>query len=384
MKNIIKDYVKDLTAIDYSSVKLTPIPDENVSPNSNFYLVIRSQIVSPIVTPPPQVAAISKNNELIKESRHIKESELLKLAKNESRPYKYIYELVKIYARKNYDETYTNTDFLDDDEIPEIYIIGLGINPINQLTKEAIKIIENSDKVFCVSTMEELKELEKSYGKKFYDLATDSYKEDENRLEAYFHMATKIIENSLYETYTVLALYGHPTIFALPPYLIHRVAKLFNKKVKIVSGISAMDCLFSDLVVDPATNGLLMYEATELLLSRRLILPDVSMLIWQVGTIETSLYNNHENLPSRFKNIKDYLLDFYPSSHPIYAYSSNSIYNQKTTLIVFKLSEIENYASILGSGITLYIPPAYKRTNLNQEIANNLNNKEHLKKITKK
>lgn len=383
MKELIKNYVKDLTPINYSDVEYTEKPSNLDTNNLAPTLFIRSLITAPPPPPPPQIAVIdsafaSKNKSNLKE-----EEMLIEKIKSSKSQYDSIYDLVKLNAAKNFNEFYVNTEIVPDSEEFDIYIIGLGINPEKQLSKEAKEVITDSEKVFCVTTKEELNELEESHGNKFYDLTKESYKKDELRLEAYFHMASKIIEESLVNGKATLALYGHPTVFAFPPYLIHRVAKLLNKKVKIISGVSAMDCLLADLVIDPATNGMLTYEATDLLMTRRMILPDVPLMIWQVGTVETSLYNTLQNTPSRFKKIKEYLLEFYPASQPVFAYFANSIKDQNSLVYTIKLGEIEDYASILGSGITIYIPPAYKRTNIDEEILQNLNDKDHLSRITK-
>ena len=55
-----------------------------------------------------------------------------------------------------------------------------------------------------------------------------------------------------------------------------------------------------------------MYEATDLPLRQRPLQPDVPCLLWQVGTVESSLFGRAANKPGRFTKIRDYLLRFYP------------------------------------------------------------------------
>jgi hypothetical protein len=53
----------------------------------------------------------------------------------------------------------------------------------------------------------------------------------------------------------------------------------------MLPSISAEDCLFADLGVDPAANGFQSYEATDFLMHQRA--PDTSagLVLWQVGAV---------------------------------------------------------------------------------------------------
>src|SRR5882762_1393677 len=110
-----------------------------------------------------------------------------------------------------------------------------------------------------------------------------------------------------------LALYGHPLVYSLPPFIVMAAAEVIGLRTKVMAGISSMDTLFVDLKFDPCTQGLQMYEATDLLLRHRPILPDVPCFIWQIGTVESRLYSETFSKPERFRRIRGYLLRFYPA-----------------------------------------------------------------------
>jgi hypothetical protein len=65
--------------------------------------------------------------------------------------------------------------------------------------------------------------------------------------------------------------YGHPGVFAHPS---HRAITLARQEVyqaKMRPSISAADCLYADLGVDPAVPGCHMYEPTDFLVSDKVV-----------------------------------------------------------------------------------------------------------------
>jgi uncharacterized protein YabN with tetrapyrrole methylase and pyrophosphatase domain len=155
---------------------------------------------------------------------------------------------------------------------------------------------------------------------------------------------------------------------------------LLGLRVKIFPGISAMDCLFIDLKLDPA-RGLQIYEATDILLRRRPLQPDVPCLIWQIGAVESLLYSVATSRPERFSRIKNYLLEYYPSEHQVVAAYSSTFPLIPSLLTQFPLGEIEAYAQELHPGATLYIPPVGTHPIADHELLKELDRVSHLQKI---
>jgi hypothetical protein len=58
----------------------------------------------------------------------------------------------------------------------------------------------------------------------------------------------------------------------------------------MLPAISAEDCLFADLGVDPAVNGCQSFEATDFLLHDRLVDTSSQLVLWQVGVVGDSTY----------------------------------------------------------------------------------------------
>lgn len=81
----------------------------------------------------------------------------------------------------------------------------------------------------------------------------------------------------------VTIYYGHPGIFVYASHRAIRIALKQGLKAKMLPGVSALDCLFADLGVDPSYPGLQVLEATDFLVRNRKVLTDSHLVILQVS-----------------------------------------------------------------------------------------------------
>jgi uncharacterized protein YabN with tetrapyrrole methylase and pyrophosphatase domain len=271
-------------------------------------------------------------------------------------------------------------DVLADDSV-DIYIVGLGILHPNQITREVEAALCRSNEVLFVERSDALESYLATISTKLTDLATAAYQEGADRLEAYDTMAAMVIDAALDHPPVTFALYGHPLIFAYPPFQILQIAPLLNLRVKILPGISALDCLFVDLKLDPAQQGLQIYEATDLLLRRRPLQPDVPCLLWQIGVVETRLYTEGVSRPQRFERIKRYLLEHYPPDHEVVAVYSTKHPLLQSSFVRFALEDIETHADELHQGMTLYIPAVRQRPIADHELLELTGSVLHLREV---
>lgn len=265
--------------------------------------------------------------------------------------------------------------------IAQINIIGIGINGLDQLTRKAEFVLSSVDEVFLVGNGLGVSQFMNTLGVKVTDLALESYVEDEDRMKAYHHMASRIIESAMSGNKVAFALYGHPLVFAYPPFIIKALAECLSLSVNVEPGVSSWDTLFTDLFIDPGASGLLVYEASDVLISRRTFLPDVATLVLQIGSLETGLYSNKPSNSKRFARFVDYILKFYPKSHIVYAVSSANSPMLKSTIFKFRIGDMPDNAERLHAGITLYIPPV-KIAEPDFNLLTEMNSQEHLRSIT--
>jgi hypothetical protein len=82
--------------------------------------------------------------------------------------------------------------------------------------------------------------------------------------------------------------YGHPGVFVSPTHRTINIALKEGYAATMLPGISAEDCLFADLNIDPSHPGCLTYEATDLLVAKRLLIPSSRLILFQVGCVGIS------------------------------------------------------------------------------------------------
>lgn len=263
----------------------------------------------------------------------------------------------------------------------DIYIVGTGIVGVQHITREVDAVLRRSKEVLYVDNSFGICEYLEQVCLQVTNLHPIAYREGRRRIEAYNIMTAKVIEAALDHSPVTFALYGHPLVFASPPFQVLHIAPLFGLRVKVLPGISAMDTLFVDLGLDPSVQGLQMYEATDLLLRQRPLQPDVPCLIWQIGTVESRLYSESMSKPKRFTQIKNYLLKFYPPNHELVAVYSSTYPLVQSVRTVFCIENIESYAECLHQGVTVYIPSVHSRPVADHELYSKMDSTAYLQKI---
>ena len=156
-----------------------------------------------------------------------------------------------------------------------------------------------------------------------------------------------------------LAFYGHPGVFATPAHEAIRRARSEGFAARMLPAVSAEDCLFADLGLDPGASGCQSYDATDLLVHRRQLDPSAASILWQVSIVGNLDYAPAGDL-SRLPRLIEYLEQFYPPDHEVICYAA-SPYPIAEPIIhrvqISKLAEVE-----LPRLSLLYVPPAVGRT----------------------
>lgn len=239
----------------------------------------------------------------------------------------------------------------------DITIAGMGLRAVDQVTRETEAAIRRSREVLYADTGAGTAEYLAERCPKVTSLYAASYGESGNRVHAYHHMAAAVIDAALRNPPVTFLLHGHPLVFVYAPFLVRDMAGLLGLTVEVLPGISSMAALFAELWIDPGVNGIQMYEATDLLLRRRQLQPDVPALIWQVGNLESRLHTAHVSRPERFERFTRYLLQRYPPDHPFTALYGSPHPLVPTTRHTFALRDLPAHAPVLHVGTTLYVPP---------------------------
>ena len=265
----------------------------------------------------------------------------------------------------------------------DVYVAGLGVRNVDQLTQETEQAIRGSQEVLYVDTGIATQELLERWCPRVTPLYLASYVEGGNRVNAYQIMAARVVDAAMRRPPVTFAMHGHPIVGAYAPFLIRDMAGLLGLNVQVLPGVSALDCLFAELTVDPCVLGMQMVEATDLLLRRRPLQPDVPALIWQIGNLETRLHSDRVSRPERFERFTRHLLQFYPADHEVTAVYCSPHPLVPTVKLRFALGAMADHAHKLHAGFTLYVPPSSVGPIQDLELLRLLDSEEHLRRITR-
>lgn len=266
----------------------------------------------------------------------------------------------------------------------KIHIVGTGMAGYSQVTKEVEDTLERSDIVLSLNHQDTALEYVSEIANTV-DLISE-YNENEERKATYRRIADRVLEEAEKpeNERVTFATYGHPMYFVDPARIIIHDAPE-DVDVEVLPGISSIDCLYADIGLDPARNGLQIFDATDVLVREFELNPAVPALLLQIGSIETSLYSTKMSTPGRFSRIKNHLLNFYSGDHEIFLLKTAVYPFSDSEQIKFQIDEFDDewISNKIDSTHTLYIPPAEQKGVENEELLQQLTSTEHLNEITK-
>src|SRR5215216_6610638 len=152
--------------------------------------------------------------------------------------------------------------------IGSLNVVGSGIKAIRQITMEGRMAIEKADKVLYIVTEPASEEWIKQLNSSSESLY-DSYIDGKPRLFAYMKMVERILSYVRKGLDVTAVFYGHPGVFSFPGHEAVRQARLEGFNAQMLPGISAADCMFCDLGIDPGVAGCQYFEATDFLVYGR-------------------------------------------------------------------------------------------------------------------
>lgn len=179
------------------------------------------------------------------------------------------------------------------------------------------------------------------------------YEEGVARRTAYERMVEAILAPVRAGRRVCAAFYGHPGVFVLPSHDAIGRAREEGFAAEMLPGVSAEDCLFADLGVDPAASGWQSYEATRFLERRPAVEPRAALVLWQVGVVG-SADHTAEPVSPRLDGLVGALLTLYPSGHEVVVYEASS-YPGIAPLV--RRVPLDRLASAVTPASTLYVPP---------------------------
>jgi len=237
----------------------------------------------------------------------------------------------------------------------KLVITGFGIKFLSHLTTESKAYISKADKVLYLVNEPLTKEWIKKNTCQHEEL-DNIYFSHEKRVDSYKAITKKIIDELNVYDFVCVVIYGHPSVFAQPGLdaAIKTSAEL-NIETIILPAISAVDCLYADLMVDPGEQGCFSVDATELLLFDKVFDPTCHLVLWQLGMIGNLGLPSEDVSLENLNLLVDKLLESYEPDHVVKLYEAAMYPGMEPTISTFSLKDLSEQR--INNISTLYVPP---------------------------
>jgi uncharacterized protein YabN with tetrapyrrole methylase and pyrophosphatase domain len=181
------------------------------------------------------------------------------------------------------------------------------------------------------------------------------YRTNKRRERTYREMSDRILECVREGLRVCAVFYGHPGVFVTPSHDAIRRAREEGFAARMLPGVSAEDCLFADLGVDPATRGCQTFEATDFLARLVDFDPHAGLVIWQVGVLGRSEYQPYKYELTWVPNLLARLIEVYGEDHRVAVYEAAQFIVCDPYIEWVALGSLTEAS--LGRNVTLYCPP---------------------------
>lgn len=179
------------------------------------------------------------------------------------------------------------------------------------------------------------------------------YAEGGHRREAYARMVEEMLTPVRAGKRVCAAFYGHPGVFVWPSHEAIEQARGEGFEARMLPGVSAEDCLFADLGVDPATAGCQSYEATRFLEGRPAVERRAALVLWQIGVVGSAEHTAEPRAPL-LGALVDALREIYPDDHEVVVYEASPFAGVAPLVRPVPLAAL---GAAVTPASTLYVPP---------------------------
>lgn len=204
--------------------------------------------------------------------------------------------------------------------------VGVGIRAPAQTTFEVASRIAQADRVFTLVT----DPLSTYWIYTLNDKAESLfhlYGAGKDRMQTYSEIVELLLTAVRQELRVCVVAYGHPGVAAYPFHEAVRRARAEGYEAEMLAGVSAEDCLFAELGIDPVAVGCRSYEASDFLLRRRGIDPASYLILWQVGVIAERGHRDESAVWNRegLAVLTQILLEGYAPEHEVIVYEASRL-----------------------------------------------------------
>lgn len=241
-----------------------------------------------------------------------------------------------------------------------LVVVGTGLRTTGHMTVEAIAWIKRADRVLYVVSDPVAEDMLEALNPNLISLQ-DLYSTETKRIDTYNAMIERILAEVRAGHNVCAVFYGHPGVFVYPSHKAIEQARAEGFPAVMLPGVSAEDCLFADIGIDPAETGCSSYEATDWLFHNRPTDPASAMVLWQIGILGNEGYSpgGHYSTPLMPLLVAK-LARHYPLGHRVAAYEAAIQFGCTPNIHWTPIAGLPQ--APLSAATTLYVPPAAATT----------------------
>lgn len=241
-------------------------------------------------------------------------------------------------------------------KIGSFVCVGPGMMLGAHITPRSRSEIEQADVVFCLVS-DAVVELWLHEMRPDMRSLQPYYAEGKRRTDSYREMIDAMLTVVRAGQRVCGVFYGHPGVFAQVPHHAIAQARAEGFNAEMHPGISAEDCLYADLGIDPGTYGCQHYETSQLMFYRRKIDPAAYLILWQIGLAgDRSLARLGTGAPYRRLLLELLAAEGYPLEHEVIVYEAATLPILTPRMERMPLSALVDAELFMQS--TLVVPPA--------------------------
>jgi uncharacterized protein YabN with tetrapyrrole methylase and pyrophosphatase domain len=246
--------------------------------------------------------------------------------------------------------------------------VGVGMTLGSHITPLSRSYIELADVVFT-GTSDGVIELWLAQMNKDVRSLQSFYCEGKPRTTSYAEMVEAMLAEVRAGKQVCGAFYGHPGVFAGVPHKAIEIARHEGFQAHMEPGISAEDCLYADLAIDPGKYGCQHYEASQLMFYQRRIDPSAYLILWQIGVAGDQSMARFSTGARHRQVLIDLLARDYDLSHEVTIYKAATLPLRPPVILRLPLQDLAHAQFDMHA--TLVVPPAIP-LQPNTEIRNRL------------
>lgn len=236
-----------------------------------------------------------------------------------------------------------------------IVCVGLGMTLGSHIAPLSRSYIEQADVVFVGASHHIVELWVKEMNADVRSLQV-YYQEGKDRRLTYHEMVAAMMAEVRAGKKVVGAFYGHPGVFAWAPHKVIEQARDEGFTAHMEPGISAEDCLYADLGIDPGQVGSQHFEASQFMFYKRIVDPCAYLILWQVGIAGDKSAGRFYTDSTYRMLLTEMLNEYYPPEHQVALYECPTLPIDKARIDWMPLKDFA--MAEVSQHTTMLIPPS--------------------------